>query len=724
MGAFGRPLNFLNMRKLFLLLSLLICGNLFSQQIIEQTNSNYFALSVKRDLAEAGTRPLVLLQNLNAANTKANLQIENYGNGLGILLDSAGNSTLSNLALAFKTANYGFWRTVDSLQAVINGITILNISSSGVVASEDIEISNTGSPTFKVTYSTTPQTSLFRQTSDGGLLDLQRDDGVQTIISSFGDSWFKGGNVNIGTLAPQDVVFALKIRGDADSDAADVTDLLTLVLTPNVDPTLATWDFTSTQSTGYTFDKNITVGGEALVIDTFRTNSVSYLKKSVGIGIFGTQVPGSGSDSLFTRSMFDILVDSTAHGDSTLIWMYGMVKGFNNAVEVQAPRNVAFYIQTNSVSEGGTRIGGITSGVQAWRTQAQARMYDSTTTVNSFGANLHNAYLSDSTVLDGVQQLPDTANAFVWSNYNEAMMILKASSRLHILASVHSPYGVFDRLELGQNGGTSGFQRFVASDNDQVDIEITTADALTFNNATGGYIFDNPFTVTSGDVAFNDGMFRLTDPDVSQPITSFGWGATTYKLEEINSATGGGFITTGLTDSDVIPILFRGYSGVASPTVAMIKFQAGKTNGATGFAALAAGEIAYQFSNHSGAINWLTIYGDGDVDIVTSGATLTVGVGNDGSIVSSDNFVDRTKHFDGDALKAIKKIKGNNGEIDHKTLPLFAQMHLTKTDTLGVETIEEGRSLGAMISVITKGIQQLIAQNDSLIKRIEALENK
>ena len=52
------------------------------------------------------------------------------------------------------------------------------------------------------------------------------------------------------------------MTGDADSDAGgDTQETLTLTLNDQTNPVLATWDFTSTQSAGYSFDKAVIVGG-------------------------------------------------------------------------------------------------------------------------------------------------------------------------------------------------------------------------------------------------------------------------------------------------------------------------------------------------------------------------------------------------------------------------------------------------------------------------------
>ena len=74
---------------------------------------------------------------------------------------------------------------------------------------------------------------------------------------------------------------------------------------------------------------------------------------------------------------------------------------------------------------------------------------------------------------------------------------------------------------------------------------------------------------------------------------------------------------------------------------------------------------------------------------------------------SANSFTDRTPGYDGNALDEICKIKNKvkpkgGFEIDHDTMPEFARK--------GNE-----RDLGAMISILTKGVQELT-------KRIEVLE--
>lgn len=135
------------------------------------------------------------------------------------------------------------------------------------------------------------------------------------------------------------------------------------------------------------------------------------------------------------------------------------------------------------------------------------------------------------------------------------------------------------------------------------------------------------------------------------------------------------------------------------------------------------------------------------INFVTSNAVLTVGVGADNGTVSAGIFTDRTKHFEGDALKAINAIAGVKGELDHDTLPDFARASVVKPileeKTVMVkkeipaskgstkktyktvpekkmvqtgEKIVVERDIGATVSMLIVAIQQLTAQVEALKK--------
>jgi hypothetical protein len=90
--------------------------------------------------------------------------------------------------------------------------------------------------------------------------------------------------------------------------------------------------------------------------------------------------------------------------------------------------------------------------------------------------------------------------------------------------------------------------------------------------------------------------------------------------------------------------------------------------------------------------------------------------------VSALTFTDRTPFYEGDALSELMKIKGKNGQIDHNTLPAFARKQTITKDQNGIEIVEEGRDLGAMISIQTVSIQQLYNEIQKLKARIDELE--
>lgn len=88
---------------------------------------------------------------------------------------------------------------------------------------------------------------------------------------------------------------------------------------------------------------------------------------------------------------------------------------------------------------------------------------------------------------------------------------------------------------------------------------------------------------------------------------------------------------------------------------------------------------------------------------------------------SAASFTDRTEAFIGDALAAIARIKADeNGNIIHSTLPEFAiNPYQDENDEWWA-----GRDIGNMVSVLTAGMQQLIAENTELKARLEKLEEK
>ena len=113
-----------------------------------------------------------------------------------------------------------------------------------------------------------------------------------------------------------------------------------------------------------------------------------------------------------------------------------------------------------------------------------------------------------------------------------------------------------------------------------------------------------------------------------------------------------------------------------------------------------------------GADNQATILMSGDT--VTLGTNLFVT-----SNVSASSFTDRTPSYTGkSAVAELKLVKNDkNGNIDHSTLPAFARKKITSKDKKGKESEADGRDIGAMISILTKAVQELD-------ERIEKIENR
>ncbi len=93
--------------------------------------------------------------------------------------------------------------------------------------------------------------------------------------------------------------------------------------------------------------------------------------------------------------------------------------------------------------------------------------------------------------------------------------------------------------------------------------------------------------------------------------------------------------------------------------------------------------------------------------------------------VSALSFTDRTPFYEGDALSEIKLISGKDGEIDHDTLPEFSKVKKIKKKEIEneetgeieiIEVEEDGRDLGACISMNQVAIQQLVARIEDLEK--------
>jgi len=112
-------------------------------------------------------------------------------------------------------------------------------------------------------------------------------------------------------------------------------------------------------------------------------------------------------------------------------------------------------------------------------------------------------------------------------------------------------------------------------------------------------------------------------------------------------------------------------------------------------------------------------------------------------IISPDAFIDRTFYPNKtyDAMRKIKLIKpdlGNTNKLNHKTLPAEAYRFYLEPiyETIWNETLNEpqlvvigykeieGRDMSAMISINTKGLQELMEYTESLEEEIDLMKEE
>ena len=121
------------------------------------------------------------------------------------------------------------------------------------------------------------------------------------------------------------------------------------------------------------------------------------------------------------------------------------------------------------------------------------------------------------------------------------------------------------------------------------------------------------------------------------------------------------------------------------------------------------------------------------VSFVTGSGTALVGIGTAGlsiydggayieGTVDADDYLYHTPAFTGEAISLISKIKDDGkGNIDHSTMPIFARRNVKSIkkdkDGKSISSVADGASLVAMISILTKAVQELD-------ERIEKIENR
>lgn len=235
-----------------------------------------------------------------------------------------------------------------------------------------------------------------------------------------------------------------------------------------------------------------------------------------------------------------------------------------------------------------------------------------------------------------------------------------------------------------------------------------------------------------------------TAPSQLLDITTTGLGTTQTSILSLNNTT---------TDSIQVPpsIEFKGNVYTESTNYPIIWTMGGVDNFGIGgeFALFAnipsvSSNIAVLSASWGGTIyfNKTSITGatdddtDSALDILDSESGSLVSVRNDGNVgigtaspgyelevvgdiyasgdVSALTFTDRTPFYEGDALAAIKNIKGVDGHIDHASLPAFAQRPIRQYDKATV--------LGARVPVTENDAWETITEPQTV--RVKDVDGK
>ncbi len=106
---------------------------------------------------------------------------------------------------------------------------------------------------------------------------------------------------------------------------------------------------------------------------------------------------------------------------------------------------------------------------------------------------------------------------------------------------------------------------------------------------------------------------------------------------------------------------------------------------------------------------------DGDIESV--GRLFSNNITSD-NVITAVEFVDLTRGYNGNRTTAKIEILAINitvnGDIDHSTLPEFTKMTVLIRNGSGDKTQVDGRSLGAMISMLVETVKQNEDENIAL----------
>lgn len=299
---------------------------------------------------------------------------------------------------------------------------------------------------------------------------------------------------------------------------------------------------------------------------------------------------------------------------------------------------------------------------------------------------------------------------------------LSLSSYIAIKSSTWQAQG----MQFQYNGGTPRFYvgtggvapgtptaKYITFDGSEVEVRGTV-------DLTGGVI-SGPMS-TTGSIYAGNAAVRLSTDGVRMVLPNLG--APNLKTTIPSNSSAMRWMAS-ITDAWTNAANYTGMIGYRDTTNKVVDFVQMSYVGSTDYSTYYARSMLYA-NRYNGSTDKecrleVTVDpGAGDAYVTATCATMYA-TGNVyvTSNCSALSFTDRTPHYEGDALAELRQIRGKAKtvkgkqvkEIDHSTLPAFARVALERGAN---KQPEEGRDLGAMISMLTVAVQQLDTRLDAL----------
>lgn len=154
-----------------------------------------------------------------------------------------------------------------------------------------------------------------------------------------------------------------------------------------------------------------------------------------------------------------------------------------------------------------------------------------------------------------------------------------------------------------------------------------------------------------------------------------------------SNTTTGGLTIDGVSNANAIGLILRGIQGSASPTTPALAVRAYKSDGATGFAALAASETMFEVQNNTTAR--FTVQGTGNVTIAAGVASGAVGTTLRINAAAHTAMTASTEH--NELFMNVGSMQWATGALTTQRFSHFTQPTLT---FVGASTVTDAATVG------------------------------